>query len=263
MKKQVIVFLVLAFGITWSTDALIIAGKVSQASMMVPGMWGPGLAAIITSLFFNKSIMPLGLAIKNKQYLLAGYFLPLLYAVPVYVAIWFFGFAPFNSGIHFSWLAVFTLGQVQSLLMATGEEIGWRGFLYPELSKKLNRFNAAFITGITWAAWYYPLIIYAHHQGPPLWYVLSCFSLMIISMSFITAWLRDRSKNIWPGVLLLTSHNFYIQVFLNNLTKASPYREYVYGEFGIGLALSTFILATMLWLKHEKTSLNNTRLVTA
>jgi membrane protease YdiL (CAAX protease family) len=263
MKKQVIVFLVLAFGISWSMDALMIAGKASKAAGMLPRMWGPGLAAIITGLIFYKSIKPLGLAIKNKQYLLAGYFLPLLYAIPVYVAIWFFGFAPFNTGFNCSWLAVFTLGQLQPLSIAAGEEIGWRGFLYPELSKELNRFNAAFITGITWAAWYYPLIINAYHQGPPLWYVLSCFSLMIISVSFITAWLRDRSKNIWPGVLLLTSHNFYIHVFMDNLTKASPYREYVYGEFGIGLALATFILATMLWLKHEKTSLNNTRLITA
>jgi membrane protease YdiL (CAAX protease family) len=262
MKKQVIVFLVLAFGITWSTDALIIAGKVSQASMMVPGMWGPGLAAIITSLIFNKSIKPLGLAIKNKQYLLAGYFLPLLYALPVYAAIWFFGFAPFNTSFNWSWFTFFTLVQVQTIIAATGEEIGWRGFLYPQLSKHLSKFNAAFFTGILWAVWHFPLIIYSHHQGPPLWYVLSCFSLMIISLGFITAWLRDRSKNIWPAVLLHTSHNFYIQVYLNNLTKASPYREYVYGELGIGLALATFLLATMLWLKHEKTSLNNTRLIT-
>ena len=263
MKKQVLVFLVLTFGITWSIDAFLVAALASKAALTFSRMWGPGLAAIITSIIFYRSIKPLGLAIKNKQYLLAGYFLPLVYAVPVYTAIWFFGFAPFNSDFEESYLTLFTIGQLPLIIGVIGEEIGWRGFLYPLLSKENGRFNAALITGIFWATLHYPLIIASHTQGSPLWFALSCFSLMIISMSFISAWLRDHSKNIWPSVLLHASHNFYIHVILNNLTRPTQYREYVFGEYGIGLALATFLLASMLWFKHEKNPLNNTTLVTA
>jgi len=255
MNKQLAIFLILAFGITWGIDALIITGKVADGRMIVPAMWGPGLAAIITCLWFKKPVKSLGLAFKNPSYLLAGYLLPLLYAVPVYLAIWIFGFASFNSNPDYGYLVYF--GQLQYLFAATGEEIGWRGFLYPHLSNKTSRFNAALLTGFIWAVWYYPLIINGHHDGPPLWYVLSCFSVMIISMSFLTAWLRDRSHSIWPSVLLYASHNFYIQVFLNNLTNSSPYRAYIYGETGIGLALSTFVLASLLWLKHDRATIDN------
>lgn len=245
-----IVFLLLTFGISWSVDAFIIKGNISTGTLILPMMWGPGLAAIITSLVFNKSLKPLGLAFKNRQYLIAGYLLPLLYAVPVYAAIWLFGFASFNTGFDCSYLFFFTVGQLQNILAAAGEEIGWRGFLYPGLSKTTSHFNAALITGVIWAVWHFPLIINGLHEGPPVWYLLACFSLMIVSMSFIAAWLRDRSQSVWPAILMHASHNFYIQVFLNNLTNPSPARSYLYGEYGIGIAVSTFILATMLWLKH-------------
>jgi membrane protease YdiL (CAAX protease family) len=253
MKKQVVVFLLLAFSISWGLNAFMIAGKISQQWSILLAMWGPGLAAIITSIVFTKSLKPLGLAFKNKQYLVAGYLLPLLYAVPVYVLIWLFGFAPFNRGFDCSYFMFFTLGQVQHIFAASGEEIGWRGFLYPQLKQTNSPFMAALFTGCIWAIWHFPLIINGYAGGPPLWYLLACFSIMIVSMSFIMCWLRDKSQSVWPAILLHASHNFYIQVFLNNLTNPSPYRAYLYGEGGIGLAISTFLVASMLWLKHNKT----------
>lgn len=263
MKKQVFVFLVLAFGITWSLDALMIINKAWHTFLVIPAMWGPGLAAIITSLVFYKSLRPLGLALKNLQYLPAGYLLPLLYALPVYSATWFFGFAAFNSGFQWKGPSDFLIGHVQSLLVAAGMELGWRGFLYPGLSGSKGRFHAALVTGILSAAWWLPSVIINHQQGSPLWWVLSCFSFMTISLGFLAAWLRDKSGNIWPAILLTASHHFYITYFLDPLTKASRYREYVTGEFGIGLALSTFLLATLLWLKHEKMVMNQVKLVRA
>jgi membrane protease YdiL (CAAX protease family) len=250
MNRQIALFLLLAFGISWGLDALIISGKAPQWTI-IPMMWGPGIAAIITSLVFDKSTKSLGFGLRKPQYLLAGYLLPLLYAVPVYLAIWIFGFAGFNTGFDCSYLVFFTLVQLQHITAATGEEIGWRGFLYPRLHRRYNGFNAALITGLIWSVWHYPLIISSYHDGPPLWYVLSCFSLMTISISFIMSWLRDKSGSIWPAILLHASHNFYILVFLNNLTNPSPYRAYVYGESGIGLALSTLMIAVLLWVKHD------------
>lgn len=251
MNRKIALFLILAFGISWGVDALIITGKAGQWAILLT-MWGPGIAAVITSLWFNKSIKALGFGFKKPQYLLAGYLLPLLYAVPVYIAIWLFGFAGFNTGFNCSYLVLFTVGQIQHIIAAAGEEIGWRGFLYPQLSKNYDGFTAALVTGIIWAVWYYPLIINTYHEGPPLWYVLGCFSIMIIAVSFLAAWLRDKSGSIWPSVLLHASHNFYILIFLNNLTNPSPYRAYVYGESGIGLAVSTLVIAILLWLKHER-----------
>ncbi len=40
---------------------------------------------------------------------------------------------------------------------AAGEEIGWRGFLVPELAKGLPFTAVALVSGIIWAAWHYPI----------------------------------------------------------------------------------------------------------
>jgi len=51
------------------------------------------------------------------------------------------------------------VGLVQSLATALGEEIGWRGFLVPELFKTMGFTSAALFSGVVWACWHYPLVI--------------------------------------------------------------------------------------------------------
>ena len=253
MSRPLTSFLLLAFIISWSCYFLVIDGNPGSQAFVLLTMWGPGLAAVLSCLFFSKPIKQLGLALQKPSYLLAGYCLPLLYAIPVYAAIWLFGIAGLNDGFEANYLRLFTIGHLLPILAATGGELGWRGFLYPALAKQKGRFMAALITGIIASAWQFPMIINAVHNGPPVWYVLSCATLTIISLSFLTAWLRDRSGSIWPGVLLQAAHHFYIPVFLNKLTDPSPNSAYVYGEYGIGLSVATFVIASLLWLKHEKT----------
>lgn len=40
-----------------------------------------------------------------------------------------------------------------------GEEVGWRGYLLPELLKKYHFFNASIFLGILWACWHLPKFI--------------------------------------------------------------------------------------------------------
>lgn len=249
MNKPILLFLFLAFGISWGIDINFPPGETPQWANLTR-MWGPGIAAFLTGWWYKIPVVSSKFGLKRPAYLLAGYLLPIVYAVPVYLAIWLFGFAGFNSGYQNNFLSLFAVNQAPYLLTALGVELGWRGFLYPQLCKYNNHFMAALYTGVTCALWLYPLIINHYHQGPPLWYLLACFSLMILSMSFLMAWLRDRSESIWPGVLMLASHQFYIQVMLNNLTNPSGSRAFLYGETGIGLALTTFIIACLIWIKH-------------
>lgn len=263
MNRQITLFLFLAFSISWGFDAIIVSSKNAPVALILPMMWGPGLAAMITNFVFNKSAKPPGLNFKNKQYLLAGYLLPFIYAIPVYAATWLMGFEPFNTAFHGNYFLLFIPGQLLQIFAASGEEIGWRGFLYPQLQKQFNSFMAALITGIIWAVWNFPWMVHNYQGGPPLWFFMSCYSLMIISISFIAAWLRDRSQNIWPAVLLLSSHNFYIQLILNNRNSNPDNHNYLYGEGGLGLAISTFVVACMLWIKHHKMLQTTTKQVTA
>ena len=52
---------------------------------------------------------------------------------------------------------------------ATGEEIGWRGFLVPELAKVLPFTGVALVSGLIWASWHYPItaVVYRDAGLPP------------------------------------------------------------------------------------------------
>jgi len=38
---------------------------------------------------------------------------------------------------------------------------------------------------------------------------------MIVSISFVFAWMRLKSGSLWTGVLLHASHNLFIQAFFS------------------------------------------------
>jgi len=120
-------------------------------------MWMPAVAAILTCRILGRPLRTLGLATWNGRYVLIGYLIPIAYCLVASLGIWIFGFGGFpNSdfvqttadafglGRAPDWvvIALFvvltgTTGMVSGVAAATGEEIGWRGFLVPELAKVL------------------------------------------------------------------------------------------------------------------------------
>jgi len=92
---------------------------------------------------------------------------------------------------------------------ALGEEIGWRGYLYPTLAKRLGRGPAALAVGVVWGLWHAPLIAagynYAliptiHNQSGagPLGY-LAAFTLYTAALGLLLAVLRDASGSVYPA----------------------------------------------------------------
>jgi len=122
-----------------------------------------------------------------------------------------------------------TIGMVRSSATALGEEIGWRGFLVPELYKSLGYTKTSLLTGAIWSVWHYPILLFAdYNSGTPAWYGLTCFTVMVISISFVFTWYRMKSGSLWTGVLLHASHNLFIQSFFTPLTRDTGNTKYLY-----------------------------------
>jgi uncharacterized protein len=147
-----------------------------------------------------------------------------------------------------------TLGLIPKLARALGEEIGWRGFLVPELSKVVSFPMIGFISGLMWAAYHYPILIYAdYNAGTPVWYGLGCFTVMVIADSFILAWLVLRSGSLWPAAIFHASHNLFIQSICTPLTHDTGPTKYIIDEFGIGLVITITVGALIvLWQKGRE-----------
>jgi uncharacterized protein len=226
-------------------------------------MWSPGVSGLLTRLIFQGNLRGHGWGWGKWKYEFAGYWIPLVYAAVVYLPLWVAGYADFHgpaltraaqmlrhpnlsawAAVPGYFLLLGTIGMVSSCLSALGEELGWRGFLVPQLAKVMPFRGVAVTSGIIWALWHYPLILFANYNGAgPRWYSLGCFTVMVLGIAFLFAWMRLKSGSVWPCMLLHASHNIFIQAFFDPLTRATPLTNYTIGEFGAGLAIVAIILA--------------------
>lgn len=258
------------------------AGKMDAGNLLyVTGaMWSPALAAFATKKLFGESIREMPWLLGRSKYVWLGYLIPIAYALPVYAVVWLTGLGGFTDAEFvrrtaetFAFpgfpkavtLALFvfltaTLGLVGKTSRAVGEEIGWRGFLVPELAKVVGFTGISVISGVMWAVYHFPVLIFAdYNAGTPVWFGLGCFTLGVIAESFIYAWLTLRSGSLWPAALLHGSHNLWVQSILTPLTRDTGPTEYLIDEFGIGLVITTMIAAFICWRKRGELSLPRPR----
>jgi uncharacterized protein len=68
-------------------------------------------------------------------------------------------------------ISMATGGTILNLSATLGEEIGWRGFLVPELAKQMSFTSVSLLSGIVWSAWHCPLLLFAdYNTGTNRWY---------------------------------------------------------------------------------------------
>jgi len=275
-RKQLATFLLLTFLLSSIFYTLILkSGHLASAGgqYVLCLMWCPGLAAMLTCKLHGRNLGTLGWKWGESRYQLMSYCIPLLYAAITYAIVWLtrfggccdqtfvstiaqrFGLGSMPSAVAIALYLFFaaTAGMVRSCSSALGEEIGWRGFLVPQLAKNHGYTVTALASGAVWALWHYPVLIFAdYNAGTPVWYGLTCFTVMVVSGSFIFTWMRLKSGSLWTGVLLHASHNLFIQSFFDPLTTDTGRTRYVIGEFGVGLALVSLLFALYLWSRRHE-----------
>ncbi|MDO4538209.1 MAG: CPBP family intramembrane metalloprotease [Coriobacteriales bacterium] len=92
-----------------------------------------------------------------------------------------------------------------NMFPAFGEELGWRGMLYPTLAEHMSKRSAALVTGVIWGLWHAPAIAMGHnygmgYEGFPIAGIL-VMTLLCTAMSCWFSLLRTRSGSVWPCAL--------------------------------------------------------------
>jgi membrane protease YdiL (CAAX protease family) len=147
---------------------------------------------------------------------------------------------------------LFTITVIGTMVWALGEELGWRGFLFPRLQEQFGFNGACLISGGIWAVWHYPGLLWAdYNAGTNPAFAIGCFTVMVVAMAYIMGFLRVRSKSIWPCVLLHATHNTFVQALFDALTAPVGAAKYITTEFGAGLAMM-MICAAILLLKRDR-----------
>ena len=278
-RRQVLTYLLLVFAFSSVFYFLVLrTGKLGAAGgMYVVGiMWCPALAAVATLKLNRRSLADLGWKWPQTRYMVMSWYIPLLYASIAYAVVWVAGLGAFpdrdvmqklavRMGLHASpavstvayVLLTGSFGLVFGMATALGEEIGWRGFLVPELSKTMSFTATALISGVVWALWHFPILIWGdYNAGTPVWYSLPCFTVMVVGLAFIFAWMRLKSGSLWTAAMLHASHNLYIQDISTPLTKNTGKTAWFIDEFGVVLPTVVAGFAIYFWRRRGELTRN-------
>ena len=202
IRKEIYTFIILTFVLSSIFYYLIISEKTSDG-IAFGLMWCPGLAAIVTRLYYNKNISGLGWKLCKAKYLIFALVLPLILCMIEYGIVWLsvtnsinYDFAKeLSSTKKVPWVIVNLLGNI---VFALGEEIGWRGLLVRHLAKITTFTKTAIYSGLIWAIWHYPVIIFTNYNSDtPVSYALLIYSIGLMLNGFIFVWCLAGSNFTW------------------------------------------------------------------
>jgi uncharacterized protein len=238
--KGVIAYLILAFGIAWTSWEIpirLLHLDVQSPQFQLyalPGAFAPAIAALIVRAFSNDGWKDakFRLPISKWPYFVFALILPLLILPVIVFEAKALGYLPASfdliqavqgvipgagggQSIAAAKMAKLGVWMIPALLATAiiaapvlwGEEFGWRGYLQPRLLPG-KPVAAAIVTGVIWSAWHWPLILRGYDYGRDQ-AVLGCACLTVgaILLSFIFAWLVERTGSIWSSSLAHAATN--------------------------------------------------------
>ena len=149
------------------------------------------------------------------------------------------------------------------VILALGEEIGWRGFMYPELKAGYGRTKGLLIGGVIHGAWHFPAMLLAGFEygkdyigAPLLGLVVFCF--FTVAMGIIADFIYVRSCSIWLPAIY---HAMINSAFSPRMVSGNHHPERsIFGPSDIGLiAMIPMVTCAsiLLWYqyKHEQMEL--------
>lgn len=89
-----------------------------------------------------------------------------------------------------------------NMFISAGEEVGWRGYLYPNLKEELGVVRGRIVGGVIWGIWHWPLIaLVGYEYGTS--YIGFPYTGMLVFVVFTTIFgyfldiLYEKTKTIW------------------------------------------------------------------
>jgi uncharacterized protein len=237
-RKSLTWFLIITFLLSWTLFLAPLAlgdmepttKQLAYQGFWALAMWGPGVAAIIVTLFVAKkpfSSLRLN-TLGPKRFYLWAWLLPIPLAILAGLLTVLFGLAEVdweftmmrnamesagsNSPIPVGLLVAIqiafalTLGPLINVVFALGEELGWRGYLLPQLLP-LGQWKAMVISGVIWGVWHAPAILQGHNY--PGYPILGVFMMIVfcVLLGIIISWMYLNTRSPWVAALAHGSVN--------------------------------------------------------
>lgn len=224
-------------------------GMLPWIGLMTALMSVPTIASLVARRARGEGFSDVSFRFGGRQARIAsGYALvfPLAVGFVAYGSAWMAGLITFQLPPIGTWIALFVVMALVNVVLVSGEEIGWRGYMLTRLIDA-GVPNPILVSSLIWGAWHIPLVLWAGFADGPS-PVLSAVLLMLTTTSLGTllAYLRLQTGSIWPVIVLHVAWNTIIQAGFDVAALGAQETLWV-GETGI-LTVLTLFAATFLWI---------------
>ncbi|MGW0803126.1 CPBP family intramembrane glutamic endopeptidase [Nonomuraea sp. NPDC002799] len=269
MKRPLVIFIVLAFGLSWAvTLPLWLDGGLGSPMMVGLAalmMFTPSVGVLgvwaVTRTPFREWARQTGLTLGGDRkrtglvLLTAWLGMPLLVFVALglsaavgLVSLDYAGLSLIRDGLRAQGVSVpadlgtiaalqvvvaVVAGPVLNAIPALGEEWGWRGWLLPRLMSTNGVVASLLLSGAIWGVWHAPLTLLGYNY-PRLgsWAALVFIGFCVLA-GVLFGWLRLRTGSVWPAVVAHGSLNAVAGLALQFGDAAAPPNEVVAGITGL------------------------------
>ena len=221
-------------------------GQGAPDTLFLAIMFAPTVGALLAR-FVGPGVIQWG---RPNLWLLAG-LVPTAVVLAAYLLMVAFG----QLSVDGSRLQIALVGAPVAILVAglsaVGEEIGWRGFLWPLLRSRWGFLATAGMMFVVWWSYHVPVILFG-------WYGslggLPAFTVGIAGFVLFTGVITDRSRSLWPSVVAHGAWNALVATsFAVDETgdfAALTGSDSLLGEFGWIAASSSLILGVFVAAWH-------------
>lgn len=228
--KRILLFVLFSCGLYWIFAGLcdllgILQNDAGFQLVTTFAMFTPAVGSLLTRLVTREGMANsmLRLNIKgNVKYYLLAIALPLIYtAIEDVLNVVILG-TKFDPNASFELAGVSAVGYTAAVIfniamslalfpIFLGEELGWRGYLFPKLKTVMNRPAAYIVCGIIWGVWHTPAIIDGLNFGkdyagyPYVGVLLMC--VFCIGSGIIFTWLTEKTNSVYPAAFAHSVNN--------------------------------------------------------
>ncbi|MEZ4710104.1 MAG: CPBP family intramembrane glutamic endopeptidase [Caldilineaceae bacterium] len=225
-------------------------------------MFTPTVASVIARLTLHEGFGDVSFRVGGRrgvQAILLALILPVIVGLVAYGVAWSVGLAEFTppgsstfpaitnplARLGLQFVSVMNIGFLIDLVLAAGEEIGWRGYMLTRLIDARIP-QPVLISGLIWGMWHLPLILSGLYAAGPNPLVSALWFMVAITVaSFLYAKLRLATGSIWPVIMLHGAWNSTIQSVFDGSTSGERATLWV-GESGILVMLTIIAVVVLL-----------------
>lgn len=140
--------------------------------------------------------------------------------------------------LAFTTIQAITIAPFLNMIFALGEEIGWRGVLYPYLKNKFGVTKGRIIGGAIWGAWHWPVMLLAGYEygkeyiGEPILGPI-VFCVATVLMGVLLDYVYEKTDTIWAPALMHGAINAF--TIFGFIMKPEYADKMIFGPMYIGI----------------------------